>query len=229
MGIYFFGKTQRSKYRQLIAEERAKDAAAARLTCHDRRRWALALADILFIRNQLPHNVTTLDLQLSEVKRQQLSEQLLKELGIADNASDEYRREHVERSLRLWISGVGQAPAAFYEEMATRGQVRDAIAFDCMRTAFLVRCMAGLGWCNHNDAWLILLLNAQRAQDSFVSWQDYGAAYARARHIWLELMQTPPQMMDRAALEIKEYLARQDNNWNRCPWQEYKIFVLEQQ
>ncbi|MBP1523952.1 DUF1266 domain-containing protein [Salmonella enterica subsp. enterica serovar Worthington] len=47
--------------------------------------------------------------------------------------------------------------------------VRDALAFDCMRTAFLTRCIAGLGWCDVHQARLVLLLNAQRAQDCFDS------------------------------------------------------------
>lgn len=225
--IYFVGKDQLRKYRQLVAAERASDIATGKNLNNDRRRWALALADILLIRNGLPHKATTLDLTLPEDKRQQLAERLLKELGIAANENSSSRDRRIKGYLRHWIGGVGQAPTGFYEALAAQGQVRDAIAFDCARTAFLVRCIAGLGWCSHNDAWLVLFLNAQRAQDSFISWQDYGLAYIRARHVWLTLQQTPPQTMIRDRLEIEEYLAKYDSNWKQCSWQELKIFVVE--
>ncbi len=60
--------------------------------------------------------------------------------------SDGAALRHKRRGyLRRWPAGIGSSPRTFYHHLAPVA-VRDALAFDCMRTAFLTRCIAGLGW-----------------------------------------------------------------------------------
>ncbi|EJQ5655197.1 DUF1266 domain-containing protein [Salmonella enterica] len=125
---------------------------------------------------------------------------------------------------RRWPAGIGSSPRTFYHHLAAQGQVRDALAFDCMRTAFLTRCIAGLGWCDVHQAWLVLLLNAQRAQDCFDSWEDYATAYVRARRVWLTLRDTPTAPAGRDLQEATHYLQDPVSRWRQLPWNEFKIF-----
>ncbi|EJL9006227.1 DUF1266 domain-containing protein [Salmonella enterica] len=187
-----------------IAEEKEKDRLKDLRRDTRRRQWALALADILARRNGLPIKGV--------------------ELGLSENLDDAALRHKVEDILRRWPAGIGSSPRTFYHYLAAQGQVRDALAFDCMRTAFLTRCIAGLGWCDENQAWLVLLLNAQRAQDCFDSWEDYATAYVRARRVWLTLRDTPTAPAGRDLQEATHYLQDPVSRWRQLPWNEFKIF-----
>ncbi|ECD4437540.1 DUF1266 domain-containing protein [Salmonella enterica subsp. enterica serovar Florida] len=187
-----------------IAEEKEKDRLKDLRRDTRRRQWALALADILARRNGLPTKGV--------------------ELGLSENLDGAALRHKVEDILRRWPAGIGSSPRTFYHHLAAQGQVRDALAFDCMRTAFLTRCIAGLGWCDVHQAWLVLLLNAQRAQDCFDSWEDYATAYVRARRVWLTLRDTPTALAGRDLQEATHYLQDPVSRWRQLPWNEFKIF-----
>lgn len=198
----------------------------------DRRRWALALADILLIRNGLPCNGNTLALELPADRREQLARQVLREMNLsADRSADtgaaldaDAIGQRMQAALTGWIGGLGRSHDGFYEQLAAQGRVRDALAFDCARTAFLVRCIALLGWVPETQAWLVLFLNAQRAQDSFESWEDFGMAYARAREHWLRISQQDGPASTRAAMEVREHLRNAEGSWRALPWKRYRIF-----
>lgn len=207
-----------------IAQEKEKDRQAEKRRNTRRRKWALALADILARRNGLEKQGISLTLKLSDDKRQHLAQQLRKELGLADNLNDVALRQQVHDILCRWPAGIGKSPRDFYYQLASQGRVRDALAFDCMRTAFLTRCIAVLDWCDKDQAWLVLFLNAQRAQDCFNSWQDYATAYVRAREVWLTLHKTPPAIAGRDLQEVTHYLNDRTGNWRNMPWNEFKIF-----
>ncbi|EHM0581360.1 hypothetical protein KFM08_003160, partial [Salmonella enterica subsp. enterica serovar Schwarzengrund] len=135
-----------------IAEEKEKDRLKDLRRDTRRRQWALALADILARRNGLPIKGVELVFKLDDDKRRYLAQQVKKELGLSENLDDAALRHKVEDILRRWPAGIGSSPRTFYHYLAAQGQVRDALAFDCMRTAFLTRCIAGLGWCDENQA-----------------------------------------------------------------------------
>lgn len=208
------------------AQEQEQERLAERRRDTRRRKWALALADILILRNGLKTEEVTLALPIDEHKRQQLAQQVKKELGLAEDLREDTLRQQVADILQRWPAGVGKTPQGFYEQLAARGQVRDALAFDCARTAFLTRCIAGLGWCRDDQAWLVLLLNAQRAQDCFHSWEDYATAYVRARQTWLELHHTPTTITGRDLQEVMQYLEDPLSHWRELPWNDFKIFEL---
>ncbi len=182
------------------------------------------VADILARRNGLPIKGVELVFKLDDDKRRYLAQQVKKELGLSENLDGAALRHKVEDILRRWPAGIGSSPRTFYHHLAAQGQVRDALAFDCMRTAFLTRCIAGLDWCDVHQAWLVLLLNAQRAQDCFDSWEDYATAYVRARRVWLTLRDTPTALAGRDLQEATHYLQDPVSRWRQLPWNEFKIF-----
>lgn len=209
----------------------ARDSAAMRFARSqaeqappNRRRWALALADILLIRNGMRCDCDTLVYALPDAQREQLARQLLRELDLPADLPEPQIAERVQHVLAGWVGGVGRSHDGFYEQLAAEGRVRDALAFDCARTAFLVRCVALLGWAPEPQAWLVLLLNAQRAQDSFDSWEDFGLAYARARRQWLSGSGQDGPASSRATQEVREHLRNPAGNWVTLPWKRYRIF-----
>ena len=188
-----------------------------------RRRWALALADILLRRNDLPCGSDALPMALTAERRKSLREAVLNEFGISPKLDDAAARHQVLRALRAWPQGARPEDQEFHYRMAVEGKVRDAIAFQVARVAFLVRCAAALQLCDEQRAWMVLLLNAQRAQDTFQSWQDFGDAYARARAEWLTSREGATTSQ-RARLEVAQYLADPRSNWCTLPWSAYRIF-----
>jgi len=190
----------------------------------NRRRWALALGDILLIRNGLPCNGDTLALDLPQDRRERLERQVLREMNIATDLPSAAISSRMQEALVGWVGGLGRSHGGFYEQLATQGRVRDALAFDCARTAFLVRCIALLGWVPESQAWLVLFLNAQRAQDSFESWEDFGLAYARAREHWLRLSSQDGPASTRTMMEVHEHLRNPEGSWLALPWKGYRIF-----
>ena len=207
-----------------LAAEKEKDRLADRRRDTRRRKWALALADILMRRNGLQTKGINLAFTLNNDKRQLLAQQVKKELGIGDSLDDEGIRQRITMILQRWPGGIGNSPRDFYHQLAAQGQVRDALAFDCMRTAFLTRCIVGLGWCSEERAWLVLLLNAQRAQDCFSSWEDYATAWVRARQVWLEMRGSTPAVAGRDSHEVARYLQEPGSNWRDMPWNAFTIF-----
>lgn len=207
---------------------RGEAEAAARTSggaaAPERRRWALALADILSLRNGLPCNSDTLTTDLPAERRAQLARQLRRELDLPSELPDASVPAHVRSALAGWVGGLGRSNEGFYEQLAALGRVRDALAFDCARTAFLVRCIALLGWVPDSQAWIVLFLNAQRAQDSFDSWEDFGLAYARAREHWLQTSGQDGPASTRAAMEVREHLQNPQGSWRALPWKRYRIF-----
>ena len=192
-----------------------------------RRRWALALGDILAQRNGLPVNGEQLQLTLAPDALQCLAAQLLRELDLPERMEPQAIATAAQAALGGWVHGLGRSQHDFYDSLAAEGHVRDALAFECARTAFLVRCMALLGWVSEQQAWTVLLLNAQRAQDSFDSWADFGHAYARARQQWLALSAPDTPASRRAALEVQSYLENTDSSWACLPWKDWRIFAPE--
>ena len=228
IGAFLLGWRNYKKNKPLVAAriagEKEKDRLKDLRRDTRRRQWALALADILSRRNGLSTKGVELVFKFDDDKRRYLAQQVRKELGLQENLNDAALRQQISEMLRRWPAGIGNSPRTFYHHLAVEGQVRDALAFDCMRTAFLTRCIAGLGWCDENEAWLVLLLNAQRAQDCFDSWEDYATAYVRARRIWLTLHDTPATVAGRDLQEVSHYLQAPFSRWRKLPWKEFKIF-----
>jgi hypothetical protein len=203
-------------YPKLKARSAAKKAPP-------RKRWALALADIQLRRNGLPHQTDSLQINLPAAELKRLREAVLQELEINAQQSDAALAAAVERSLNQWAQGMGTDRGGFFYHVASVSEVRMVMALESARTAFLVRCLALLGLCREDQAWLILFLNAQRAQDIFQSWADFGHAYAQARYAWIE-QKNQEAASQRSFVEVQEYLNERLGNWSTLAWDDYKIF-----
>lgn len=78
-----------------IAKEKEKDLIKDKRRATKRRKWALAIGDIVARRNGLSVNGFTLDLKLTDDKRQQLALQVKQELGTETYQSNEDFRQQI--------------------------------------------------------------------------------------------------------------------------------------
>ena len=98
-----------------IAKEKEKDLIKDKRRATKRRKWALAIGDIVARRNGLSVNGFTLDLKLTDDKRQQLALQVKQELGTETYQSNEDFRQQIGVILQRWATGLGNSPHDFYE------------------------------------------------------------------------------------------------------------------
>ncbi|AZL72052.1 DUF1266 domain-containing protein [Pseudomonas oryziphila] len=104
---------------------------------------------------------------------------------------------------------------------------RASLAFACLRCAFLVRCALLLGWLAPDIGWRVLLLNAQRAQDCFDGWADFGAAYLAGRRQWVGAFRADSLgLFDEQRLQA---LLAPEGRWAELPWREVPALSPELQ
>ena len=104
---------------------------------------------------------------------------LLHQIGFRSNATDDEVREHLDSTLeRQWFR-------VDLHGLNATDDPRAAMAFACVRSAFFVRCAMLMGWIDTESGWRIMLLNAQRAQDCFSDWEDFGRAFMLGRNQWI--------------------------------------------
>lgn len=96
-----------------IAKEKEKDLIKDKRRATKRRKWALAIGDIVARRNGLSVNGFTLDLKLTDDKRQQLALQVKQELGTETYQSNEDFRQQIGVILQRWATGLGNSPHDF--------------------------------------------------------------------------------------------------------------------
>ncbi|UQS16645.1 DUF1266 domain-containing protein [Pseudomonas sp. HS6] len=104
---------------------------------------------------------------------------LLHQAGIRSDCNDEAVRSHFNATLEQRWYGLD------LQALKVGDDPRAAMAFACVRVAFLVRCALLMRWLEPDIGWRVLLLNAQRAQDCFDSWEDFGKAYQLGREQWV--------------------------------------------
>lgn len=186
-----------------------------------RRRFALALGDILYRRHHINCDSYELNAETDSTRREQLFNAFLKETGMQANQD-----LHTQASdlLRNWLNGFSAEHPDFFYHSAKEGNVRDAIAFECVRIVFLTRCMVIFNLIDESRAWFILFLNAQRAQDCFDSWADFAYSYANGRAAWTAHADQGGGPSQRAKMEVEHYLAMSNGNWQTLPWNALRIF-----
>lgn len=100
---------------------------------------------------------------------------------------------------------------------------RAAIAFACVRMAFFTRILMLMQWIDKDAAWRVLLLNAQRAQECFSGWKDFGQNYLVGRRQWTTAFRADPL----GATFDGEQLTRLTGGlkpWALMPWDSSVIF-----
>ena len=177
-----------------------------------RKRWALALAHPFAAAARLRTFYATADWQLSDAKRAQFRPQLLHQMGMRTDANGEEAREHLARTLEWHWFRVD------LHELLPTDDPRAALAFACARTAFLVRVSMMMEWIEPQLAWRVLLLNAQRAQDCFASWEDFGRAFIVGRRQWVAAFRADPFGKTFDEQTLGAWLTSRRNRWRRLPW-----------
>lgn len=138
---------------------------------------------------------------------------LLYQAGIRSNFDDEAVREHFSATLeQQWYSLDLQA-------LTAEDEPRAAMAFACARVAFLIRCALLMRWLEPELAWRVLLLNAQRAQDCFDSWADFGSAYKLGREQWVATFRVDSLGEAFHEQHLRQLLAAGSGAWADIYWQ----------
>jgi len=139
---------------------------------------------------------------------------LLHQVALRSNATDEEVREHLDASLeRQWFR-------FDLHGLSPTDDPRAAMAFACVRTAFFVRCAMLMKWIEPMTAWRVLLLNAQRAQDCFDGWEDFGQAFIVGRRQWVAAFRADSLGAVFNDASLGQLLMPNSGAWAGMPWRE---------
>ncbi|WP_327439924.1 DUF1266 domain-containing protein [Pseudomonas donghuensis] len=137
---------------------------------------------------------------------------LLHQAGIRGNTSDDAVRAHFSATLeQQWYS-------LDLQGLTASDEPRAAMAFACARVAFLVRCAVLMYWIEPEAAWRVLLLNAQRAQDCFDSWEAFGKAYTLGREQWVAAFRVDSLGEIFTEQHLRALLTPGSGAWADIPW-----------
>lgn len=181
-------------------------------TLSARKHWALLLAHPYVEATGFSGFDDADTSHLNDTSRKFLRAQMLHQMELRTDATDDDARAHLARVLETqWFR-------ADLHALQPTDDPRAALAFACARMAFLARVAMLMGWTEPDTAWRVLLLNAQRAQDCFDSWTDFGRAYIAGRKQWVAGFRADPfgKAFDDATLQ--RWLAPGDGAWGRAAW-----------
>lgn len=144
-----------------------------------RKHWSLLLARPMADAMEIEGFYLPACDHFTEQAQATLRAALLHQAGIRSSFNAEEVRSHFSATLEQQWYGLD------LQALTAGDEPRAAMAFACARVAFLVRCALLMRWLEPELAWRVLLLNAQRAQDCFDSWEDFGSAYKLGREQWV--------------------------------------------
>ena len=175
------------------------------------RNWALALAHPMAYHAMQGGFASDLD-GAAEALAKQLRPMILHHLGLRTDLADEQVRQQLPDALRQrWFMLDLQRPQ--------RGDdARAAMAFACARVCFFVRGARLLGWLDEDAQWTVLQLNAQRAQQCFGSWLDFGQAYAQGRAQWLAQGRSDVLGKAFTTEEVAQWVTQEQHPWHAMSW-----------
>lgn len=177
-----------------------------------RRHRALKLAEPILVATSISGFFEADVGALTDEGRAYLRAPLLHQIGLRNDASDEQAREHFETMLeRQWYR-------LDLDKLNATDDPRAAMGFACVRVAFLVRCALLQGWVERDPAWRVLLLNAQRAQECFDSWEDFGQAYLAGRQQWVAAFRADGLGGRFDQADLDGLLKPPSGGWAELPW-----------
>ena len=177
-----------------------------------RRHWSLLLARPMADAMEVEGFYSSACDHFTEQAQTILRAALLHQAGIRSNCNDEAVRSHFSATLeQQWYNLDLQA-------LMTGDEPRAAMAFACVRVAFLVRCALLMRWLEPDLAWRVLLLNAQRAQDCFDSWEDFGKAYQLGREQWVAAFRVDSLGEAFHEQHLRQLLTPGSGAWADVPW-----------
>jgi hypothetical protein len=177
-----------------------------------RKHWSLLLAKPMADAMEIEGFYSPSFNQFTEQAQTTLRPVLLHQAGLRSSLNDEEVRAHFSATFeQQWYSLDLQA-------LTTEDEPRAALAFACVRVAFLVRCALLMRWLEPELAWRVLLLNAQRAQDCFESWADLGNAYKLGRAQWVETFRVDSLGKAFQEQQLQQLLASGSGAWAVTHW-----------
>ena len=177
-----------------------------------RRHWSLLLARPMADAMEVEGFYSSACDHFTEQAQTVIRAALLHQAGIRSNCNDEAVRSHFSATLeQQWYNLDLQA-------LMTGDEPRAAMAFACVRVAFLVRCALLMRWLEPDLAWRVLLLNAQRAQDCFDSWEEFGKAYQLGREQWVAAFRVDSLGEAFHEQHLRQLLTPGSGAWADAPW-----------
>lgn len=176
------------------------------------RNWALALAHPMAYHAMQGGFASDLD-GADEALAKQLRPMILHHLGLRTDLADAQVRQQLPDALRQrWFM-------LDLQRLHPGDEVRAAMAFACARVCFFVRSARLLGWLEEEAQWTVLQLNAQRAQECFGSWLDFGQAFARGRVQWLAQGRSDVLGIAFTPEEVAHWVEADQHPWHCMDWQ----------
>ena len=200
----------------LIRNSRAYKKASAprvRYRFDARQNRALALAHPIADARTLLAFANPKAPALTPAQAQLLRASLLHIMGLRASLSDAAVSEALPALLRqTWFR-------IDLDKLRTDDDPRAALAFACARVSFAVRAATLLGWLDAAPQWALLHQNAQRAQDCFASWEDYGRALMRGRQQWIAGTRADSLGVAFDEARLAKWLATRSHPWRAMEWQ----------
>ena len=180
----------------------------------ERKHWALSLAEPMVKAVGMTGFYEPTTHCFADESKTMFRAPLLHQMGYRNQASDEHIRAHLTSTLeQQWFS-------LDLDQLGHADDPRSAMAFACVRTAFLVRCAMLFNWLPPETGWRILLLNAQRAQDCFSSWTEFGQAFITGRQQWVLAFRADPLGGHFDDNSLTSLQAPRTGAWSGLPWHE---------
>lgn len=192
--------------------DRVKDS-----TYSYRKHWALALAQPMVEAQSLDGFSSPDSEELAGESAALLRAGLLHYMELPPTvADDEAVRSIAERYETSWFQ-------ADLRSLQEKDDPRAAIAFACVRAAFFTRILMLMGWIDGDSGWRVLLLNAQRAQECFSGWAEFGQAYLAGRRQWTTLFRADPLGSGLDDAQVRRFTSG-IGPWALLPWSASVIF-----
>lgn len=175
------------------------------------RNWALALAHPTAYHAMQGGFASDLG-GADEALAKQLRPMILHHLGLRTDLGEEQVRQQLPGALRQrWFT-------LDLQRLQRSDEPRAAMAFACARVAFFVRCARLLDWIDEAVQWQVLMLNAQRAQQCFGSWLEFGQAYAQGRAQWVAQGRSDVLGKVVSTEEVAAWVAEEQHPWHCMDW-----------
>lgn len=177
----------------------------------DERNWALALAHPMAYHAMQGGFASDLG-GADEALAKQLRPMILHHMGLRTDLNDEQVRLQLPDALRQrWFM-------LDLQRLQRSDDGRAAMAFACARVSFFVRSARLLDWLEDSMHWEVLLLNAQRAQQCFGNWQEFGQAFAQGRTQWLALGRSDVLGKAFSPEEVAQWVTEEKHPWHVMSW-----------
>ncbi|MDR2297927.1 MAG: DUF1266 domain-containing protein [Comamonas sp.] len=175
------------------------------------RNWALALAHPTAYHAMQGGFASDL-YGADDALARQLRPMILHHLGLRTDLGEEQVRQQLPDALRQrWFT-------LDLQRLQRSDDPRAAMAFACARVSFFVRCARLLGWIDEAAQWQVLMLNAQRAQQCFGSWLEFGQAYAKGRAQWVATGRSDVLGKAFTEEEVAQWVTEEKHPWHVMDW-----------